>query len=340
MGVNPHLVVGLSRIGHASSAMSLFTRVLLANAVVLAIATLLLIFSPIEISYPVTDTQAVILIVGFAVSVIFNMLLLRQVIAPLRRLTATMRSVEPLQPGRRLAIRGTDTDVAALTAAFNDMLDRLESERRESGRQALLAQEAERQRIARELHDEVGQVLTGVILELEHAAGRAGEHDAAQIAAAREAVRRSLDEVRRIARELRPEVLDDLGLQSAMRSLCTAAAAHNGMRVERDLELDGAAVSPEVELVVYRVAQESLTNVMRHAEASQVLVALHHVDGALRLVVRDDGRGLPADREPAGAGIAGMQERALHIGARLTISSEPSGGTEVRLDVPLPEGPA
>jgi two-component system, NarL family, sensor histidine kinase UhpB len=319
--------------------MSLFTRVLLANAVVLAIATLLLLFSPIEISYPVTDTQAVILIVGFVGSVVLNMVLLRQVIAPLRRLTATMRSVEPLQPGRRLAIRGTDTDVAALTAAFNDMLDRLESERRESGRQALLAQEAERQRIARELHDEVGQVLTGVVLELEHAAGRAGEHDAAQLAAAREAVRRSLDDVRRIARELRPEVLDDLGLQSALRSLCTATAAHNGLSVERDLERGGAAVSPEVELVVYRVAQESLTNVMRHAEASEVLVALHHVDGALRLVVRDDGRGLPADREPAGAGIAGMQERALHIGARLTISSEPSGGTEVRLDVPLPEGP-
>ena len=121
------------------------------------------------------------------------------------------------------------------------MLDRLESERRESGRQALLAQEAERQRIARELHDEVGQVLTGVVLELEHAAGQAGEHDAAQLAAAREAVRRSLDDVRRIARELRPEVLDDLGLQSALRSLCTAAAAHNGMRVERELELDGRA---------------------------------------------------------------------------------------------------
>ena len=98
-------------------------------------------------------------------------------------------------------------------------------------------------------------------------------------------------------------------------------------------------MSPEVELVVYRVAQESLTNVMRHAGASQVLVALRHVDGGLRLVVRDDGRGLPADREAAGAGIAGMQERALHIGARLTISSDPAGGTEVRLDVPLPEGP-
>ena len=139
-------------------------------------------------------------------------------------------------------------------------------------------------------------------------------------------MRRSLDDVRRIARELRPEVLDDLGLQSALRSLCTAAAAHDGLRVERELELERRRVSPEVELVVYRVAQESLTNVMRHAGASEVLVALHHVDGGLRLVVRDDGRGLPADGGPTGAGIAGMQERALHIGARLTLSSlRPAG---------------
>jgi two-component system, NarL family, sensor histidine kinase UhpB len=318
--------------------MSLFLRVLLANAAVLAIATLLLLFSPIEISYPVTNTQATILVVGFVVSVALNILLLRGVIAPLRRLTATMRSVDPMQPGRRLAIRHTDSDVAALSAAFNDMLERLESERRESGRQALLAQEAERQRVARELHDEVGQVLTGVVLELEHAAARACDRDATQLASAREAVRRSLDDVRRIARELRPEVLDDLGLQSALRSLCTSAAAHEDLRVERRLELD-QAISPEIELVVYRVAQESLTNVMRHSGASEVLVALRHVDGGVRLVIRDDGRGMPAGAEPAGAGIAGMQERALHIGARLTVSPIATGGTEVRLDVPLPEGP-
>jgi two-component system sensor histidine kinase UhpB len=318
--------------------MSLFLRVLLANAAVLAIATLLLLFSPIEISYPVTNSQAVILVAGFLVSVALNLVLLRGVIAPLRRLTQTMHSVEPLQPGRRIAIRGADAEVKALTTAFNEMLDRIEDERRESGRRALLAQEAERQRIARELHDEVGQVLTGVVLQLEHAARGAGEHDAAQLAAAREAVRHSLEDVRRIARELRPEVLDDLGLQSALRSLCTAAAAHEELHVERRLELVDA-VSPEVELVVYRVAQESLTNVMRHAGASEVLVALEHVGGGLRLVVRDDGRGLPPDAN-GGAGIAGMQERALHVGGRLTVSTPPAGGTEVRLDVPLPEGPA
>jgi two-component system, NarL family, sensor histidine kinase UhpB len=316
--------------------MSLFMRVLLANAAVLAIATLLLLFSPVEISFPVTNTQALILVTGFVVSVVLNMLLLRGVIAPLRQLTQTMRAVEPLQPGRRLTIRGADADVAALTRAFNDMLDRLESERRDSGRQVLLAQESERQRIARELHDEVGQVLTGVVLELEHAARRAGGPEAAHLATAREAVRNSLDDVRRIARELRPEVLDDLGLQSALRSLCTGAAAHEDLHVERRFEVQDP-VNAEVELVVYRVAQESLTNVMRHSGASEVLVALRHVDGGLRLVVRDDGRGLPESAD-GGAGIAGMHERALHVGGRLTVVSAPGGGTEVRLDIPLPEG--
>jgi two-component system sensor histidine kinase UhpB len=317
--------------------MSLFARVLLANAAVLAVATLLLIFAPVEVSAPVTTTQAVILVAGFVASVILNILLLRRLIAPLRRLADTMRAIQPLRPGRRVTIRHADADVAALTDAFNDMLDRLETERRESARRELLAQEAERQRIARELHDEVGQVLTGVVLELEHAARNADEDGATQIVAAREAVRHSLDDVRRIARELRPEALDDLGLQSALRSLCTAAAAHDALHIERRFDLRDP-VSPEVELAVYRVAQESLTNIRRHAHASEVLVALGSVDGGLRLVVRDNGAGLP---EPAGfgAGIAGMQERALHVGGRLTVASTSTGGTEVRLDIPLPEGP-
>jgi two-component system sensor histidine kinase UhpB len=235
-----------------------------------------------------------------------------------------MRSVEPLEPGRRLVVPHADAEVAALATAFNDMLGRLERERRDSGRRALAAQESERQRIARELHDEVGQVLTGVMLEL-------GDQPA------REAVRHALEEVRRIARELRPEVLDDLGLQSALRSLCTAAAAHQGLRVERRLELADGGLDPEVELVVYRVAQESLTNVLRHAGASEVLVALGNVDGGLRLVVSDDGRGLPPGAA-GGSGITGMRERALHIGGRLTVGAVRGGGTEVRLDVPLPEG--
>jgi two-component system sensor histidine kinase UhpB len=303
--------------------MSLLTRTFLANAAVLAAITLLLLFSPIEISYPVTETQSVILVTGFIVSLAINLVLLRRIVAPLRHLTETMRSVRPLEPGRRVAIAGADEEVASLAAAFNEMLERLETERRESGRIASAAQEEERKRIARELHDEVGQVLTGVMLQLDDAD-------------AREAVRQSLDDVRRIARELRPETLDDLGLLSALRALSNTAA-HQGLRVERQLDIGDLRLRPEVELAVYRVAQESLTNVMRHADAKEVLVALQQVDGSLRLVVRDDGRGPPAGDGQAGAGIAGMSERALHVGGRLTVASDPGAGTEVRMDIPLPE---
>ena len=147
--------------------LSLFTRVVLANAAVLTVVTLLLLFSPIEINAPVTSTQAVILVVGFLVSLVVSVALLHRVVAPVRRLAETMRSVDPLEPGRRLSIPGTDAEVDALATAFNEMLDRLEHERRESARTALAAQEQERLRIARELHDEVGQVLTGVMLELD-----------------------------------------------------------------------------------------------------------------------------------------------------------------------------
>ena len=306
--------------------MSLLVRVFLANAFVLTTVTLLLLFSPIEISYPVTETQSIILVTGFLVSLVINLLLLRPVVGPLRRLAETMRSVMPLEPGRRLVIPGADAEVQSLTTAFNDMLERLETERRESGRRAVAAQEEERKRVARELHDEVGQVLTGVMLQLEDPE-------------AREAVRRSLEDVRRIARELRPEMLDDLGLPSALRALCTYAAAHDGLSVERELEIGDLDLRPEVELVIYRVAQEALTNVMRHAGAAKVLVALREVDGAVRLIVRDDGRGVPDAEAMTGTGIAGMSERALHVGGRLTIAASRDEGTEVRLDIPIPGDP-
>ncbi len=137
---------------------------------------------------------------------------------------------------------------------------------------------------------------------------------------------------------MRPQTLDELGLQSALRSLATTVeAATPGLRVERRLELGAEPeLTPEVELVVYRVAQESLTNVMRHAGASEALLSLERIDGALRLIVRDDGRGLESNGD--GAGLAGMHERALHVGGRLKVRPAPGGGTEVVLDVPVPEG--
>ena len=193
------------------------------------------------------------------------------------------------------------------------MLDRVESERRESARRALAAQEEERLRIARELHDEVGQALTAVLLQLDRAAS--GEQPAERIAEAREAARATLEEVRAIARNLRPEALDDLGLAAALRQLCNEAE-RAGVEVERRIAPD-VRLAPEVEVVVYRVAQEAITNVLRHAAAERLVCVLERAGSGARLLVVDDGRG--RGDAPAGSGLQGMRERAVLAGATLEI---------------------
>src|SRR6185312_4986507 len=190
-----------------------------------------------------------------------------------------MRTVDLLRPGQRLAEPG-EPELSELVAAFNQMLDQLESERRESGLRALRAQEAERRRIASGLHDEVGQVLTGVLLRLDDDETK-------------EAVRQALNEVRRIARELRPEMLEQLGLVSALTELSRRFAEQAGVRVDRRFDERLPPLSDEAELAVYRVAQESLTNVARHAQATRVELALEPGPDSVVLHVSDDGVGMP-----------------------------------------------
>ena len=247
-----------------------------------------------------------------------------------------MRRHDPLAPGKRVPVEGGPA-VAALAHAFNDMLDRLEFERRESGRQALLVQEHERRRIARELHDEVGQTLTGVMLQVEGLAAAIPEALREQLDELRETARAGTEEVRRIASRLRPEALEDLGLQSALSALATAFAEQARVRVDRRLD-PAEPLSEEQELVVYRVAQEALTNVARHADASAVQLWLERTERGVVLTVGDDGRGLPSDAMPSSHGISGMRERAMLIGAQLTITGQPSGGTKVQLSIPLDPG--
>jgi two-component system sensor histidine kinase UhpB len=182
-------------------------------------------------------------------------------------------------------------DVVTIARAFNEMLDRLEAEQRESARHALMVQEDERRRIARELHDEVGQTLTGVMLQVEGLSATIPDTLRPQLDELRETARRGTEEVRRIARRLRPEALEELGLQSAMAALATAFSEQARVQVERRLET-GLALSQEEELVVYRVAQEALTNVARHAMAGRVELRLERGEKSTILIVRDDGRGL------------------------------------------------
>ncbi|MER5962773.1 HAMP domain-containing sensor histidine kinase [Streptomyces sp. NPDC002057] len=310
--------------------MSLYWRVFLLNASVLVVAVLLL-FGPVTVSTPVLLGEAVVLVAGLAAMLLANALLLRVGLAPLQRLTRAMRTADLLRPGRRTAVPGRG-EIADLTRTFNTMLDRLEAERATSTARVLSAQEEERRRIAQELHDEVGQTLTAVLLQLKHAASHAPDELRPELHQAQETTRAGLDEIRRIARRLRPGVLEELGLHSALRSLASEFSTRS-LTVRPHIEPGLPKLDDATELVLYRVAQEGLTNTARHADATQVDLRLRRrPGGGVCLLVKDDGRGI--GRAPDGAGLQGMRERALLIGAELTVRDGRFGGTEVHLSTP------
>ncbi|MER8156260.1 HAMP domain-containing sensor histidine kinase [Streptomyces sp. NPDC094472] len=313
--------------------MSLFWRIFLLNAVVL-IAAAALLLGPVTVSTPVLLTEAAVLTAGLAAMLIANGVLLRVGLAPLQRLTRAMTTTDLLRPGTRPAVGGHG-EIADLITTFNAMLDRLEAERATSAARALSAQEAERHRIAQELHDEIGQTLTAVLLELKSVADHAPPAVREELHQVQETTRASLDEIRRIARRLRPGVLEELGLASALKAL-TSEFTGPTLAVRHHLDADLPPLGRDTELVLYRVAQESLTNAARHSGARRVDLALKRAPAGMELSVRDDGHGIQGAGE--GAGISGMRERALLIGAGLTLSPRPDSGTEVRLVVPLHHG--
>jgi two-component system sensor histidine kinase UhpB len=310
---------------------SLFWRVFAVNAGLLGVIAVLLLLSPVEIDAPIKATQALIVLGGLVITVAANAVLLRRAIAPLERLARRMDSVDLLRPGQRVPV-GRGDEVGRVIAAFNRMLDRLETERHQSGRRVLAAQEAERIGIARDLHDEVGQLLTGVLLQLNSIAEAAPEHRE-ELDQSREAVRRALDEVRRISSELRPEMLEHLGLVSALTELSTTFGRVSDVEVERHFDQSLPPLTPDTELAVYRIAQESLTNVARHSGATHVTITLECSFDSLVLRVVDDGGGFDGALAEHG-GLRSMRERALLIGGALAIKETPGGGVEVRLEVP------
>ncbi|NXY96205.1 sensor histidine kinase, partial [Streptomyces sp. BR123] len=311
---------------------SLYWRIFLLNAAVLVLSVALL-FGPVTVSTPVLFGEAIVLVCGLVVMLVLNAVLLRVGLAPLGRLNRAMATADLLNPGERPRVSGQG-EIARLTGTFNAMLDRLEAERAASSGRVLTALEAERQRIAQELHDEIGQTLTAVLLQLGHAARHAPPDVREDLHQAQETTRASLEEIRRIARRLRPGVLEELGLHSALRSLGSEFTAHR-LSVAVHIVTGVPALDPATELVVYRVAQEALTNAARHSGASRVELRLGPLPGGGScLLVRDNGRG--RGTAPEGAGISGMRERALLIGAELLIEPGAGGGTDVRLNIAPP----
>jgi two-component system sensor histidine kinase UhpB len=314
---------------------SLLWRVALVNATVLGLAFAALVLSPATVSAQASAAEVAVLAAGAIALLMVNVLALRRVFSPLSELTALMGRVDPLNPGRRIEVQRSVAEVGAVQAAFNQMLDRLEHERRTSGRRALDAQERERRRLARELHDELGQTLTGIMLLLDGVAREAPPDLLPSVEQLQESSRGAVEKTRDLARGLRPAALDEFGLRSALTTLAEGFAERTGLRVRRTLADDLPELEPEQDLAIYRTAQESLTNVVRHAEATAVALSLSAVNGDVVLSVADDGRGVTEEALHDMGGVGGMRERAMLIGGRLEINRGPLGGTEVRLQVPV-----
>ena len=318
----------------------LLYRVAGVNALLLAatVAVTILVLEPGRESSFRVEGEGVALIVALLLAVAINVYLVRRVVGPVQELTGLARRVDLSEHGERMPVSNPASEAGELASTFNEMLARLEAERRDSTGRVLAGQEAERLRIAQELHDQVGQELTAVLLGLARIEARVPSDLRGDVAEIQSAVRGSLEDVRRIAIELRPEALDDLGLESALAVLCERFAERSGLAVSQQVADPLPELSPDEELVVYRVAQEALTNVARHSRATEADLTLDREDGALALTVTDDGDGLPAGHT-AGAGIRGMRERATLIGATLTIDRNPAGGgCRVRLEVPIEDG--
>jgi two-component system sensor histidine kinase UhpB len=318
----------------------LFWRIFAANAVVLAGASVMavLILSPGSLSEPVALRELAILSAALVVMVLANLVVTRRLVAPLEQLVRVMREVDLLRPGSRVSVGGAPSEATELAETFNAMLDRLETEREESMRRVIGAQEAERLRVAQELHDEIGQNLTAALLQLARVRKKAGPELHDEVSAATETVRSNLDDLRRIAQRLRPQALDELGLTSALSQFSARLSAQAGLEIDAHLDSNLPALTREEELVIYRVAQEALTNVVRHAAATHTELALERAPDRLTLRVADDGRGIDGGGERSG-GIGGMHERAALIHADLTVGRRTGGGTEVILHVPLsPDG--
>jgi two-component system sensor histidine kinase UhpB len=318
---------------------SLLTQVLLVNLLLIAAAVVAAVIASAPDS-ELRDNGAAGLVLGFAVAatVAVNVYLLSRRTAPLELLADEMEQVDLSKPRPKdiAPIKGAE-EIERLERAFREMLDRLEAERRHGASQALEAQERERARVARDLHDEVNQALTGLALRIEALRAKVSPELSEELAETSAVAGRAMQELLALARQLRPTALDDLGLEAALAGLVEDVGRQSGIATAFEAEESVGSfhdLPDELQLVTYRVAQEALSNAVRHSGAAHVRARLTLTRDGLELRVSDDGSGFEPSSPESGLGVAGMRERALLVGAVFEIESRPGIGTRVRLLIP------
>jgi two-component system, NarL family, sensor histidine kinase UhpB len=295
--------------------------------------------SPLEVIIPMA-------LAGVGVTMLVNALILRVALRPLYLLEETAAAVQNGNLAARTPLSPiADRELERLTRTFNAMLDKLAAYRqrtRDVAARALNAEEEERKRIARELHDETAQSLAALLIRLRLARDMDDPTErAALIEELRLQLTAALEGIRRFARGLRPPALDELGLGPAIESHLRVVSETMGLPVRLEAEPLDHALWPQAELALYRIVQEALSNVVRHAGATRATVRIRRENGFVAVTVEDDGKGFdPAEvlgRDGGGLGLHGMQERASYLGGRVTVESEPGRGTRVRAEIPMAE---
>jgi two-component system, NarL family, sensor histidine kinase UhpB len=318
----------------------LFSQVVAVNVALICAAALA---AGLLAGLDLDETEKVLIVIGVAATLglLANLVLLRARFSPLERLIEDMEKVDLSRPRANIPSsidgRGETAEVERIELAYMRMLQRLEAERRRTSSAALRAQEEERTRVARDLHDEVNQALTGVLLRLEAARERAPTELKPELAETRRLANQAMEELLSLARQLRPTALDDLGLKAAIAGQVEELANHSETKATFTAEGDFSDLDDDVQLVVYRVAQEALSNAARHSEAGSVRVELRRLDAGVELKVSDDGRGFSFADAEQGLGIEGMRERALLVDGEVEIHSRPGEGTTVWLRIEVPD---
>jgi two-component system, NarL family, sensor histidine kinase UhpB len=339
--------------------MPIFWRILLTNLVVVlggAVVGTQLTQRFVQRGEFTNAMHIAMVVVAIALSALVTWLGIHNAFRPLRELRRAIDRFNRGEGGTRVELKGGDPDTIEVARAVNVLWDQLERTNAVIGEQnrrltaltaqVISAQEDERKRIARELHDEAGQALTALIIGLERGEQQMpGEHLARPretVARLRDLAVQTLDEIRNLAHDLRPSLLDDLGLVAAIRWYARTCSARGGLTVEVDVDglAEGDRLGSEVETTVFRIVQEGLTNVLKHAAAEHAWVRVRRDGRELVVEVEDDGRGVGAFDQDEGdrrgrLGLFGMVERARLLGGSIEIGPRTGGGTALRLIVPI-----
>jgi two-component system, NarL family, sensor histidine kinase UhpB len=279
---------------------------------------------------------------GWLISIALNFVVLQIAFRPLTHLGKVMQRVQAGERSLRAPLTGIDSQADQLASAFNMVLEALDDASRQRASQIINAQEQERQRIARELHDETSQVLTSLLISLAVLEESIESPEARErIADTRALAHSTLRAIRTLSIDLRPSALDDLGLLPALRWY--VKEYQKKCAIEVDFRSSGLKerLPAEMETALYRIVQECLTNTARHSNAKKVSVTLRETGDAVNASITDDGDGFDYDAllknpgQERGLGLAGMQERAVLLGGTLDISTEPGNGTRVKVSIPL-----